>query len=80
MRVTPERFGRIPRLYVEALQDRSVTPATQRLMQRLSPGARVVSLPTAHAPQFSAPDRLAEAIIPFLTEDARPPRPAPRRE
>ena len=40
MRVTPERFGLVPRLYVEALDDRSVIPAVQRLMLRLSPGAR----------------------------------------
>lgn len=68
MRVTPERFGRVPRLYVEALDDRSVIPAVQRLMLRLSPGARVVSLDTDHAPQLTAPDRLADAILPFLKE------------
>ena len=70
MRTTPERFGRAPRLYVKALQDRSVIPAVQDLMLRLSPGARVVSLDTGHAPQFSAPAKLAEAILPFLTEKA----------
>ncbi|WP_213771757.1 alpha/beta hydrolase [Bradyrhizobium sp. dw_78] len=64
---TAERYGRIPRLYVEALQDRSVILPVQRAMQALAPGASVVSLPTGHAPQFSVPARLAEAIIPFLT-------------
>jgi len=67
MRVTPERFGRIPRLYVEALHDKSVTPSVQRLVRELTPGAEVVSLPTGHAPQYSAPDLLARAILPFLT-------------
>jgi pimeloyl-ACP methyl ester carboxylesterase len=66
MRTTAGRFGRIPRLYVEALNDRSVILPVQRLMQSLSPGARVASLPTGHAPQLSAPDLLAAAIIPFL--------------
>jgi pimeloyl-ACP methyl ester carboxylesterase len=66
MRTTAERFGRIPRLYVEALNDKSVILPVQRLMQKLSPGARIVSLPTGHAPQFSAPDQLARVIIPFL--------------
>ncbi len=69
MRTTARRFGRIPRLYVEALNDKSVILPVQRLMQSLSPGARVVSLPTGHAPQLSAPDQLAEAIIPFLRAD-----------
>jgi pimeloyl-ACP methyl ester carboxylesterase len=64
---TAARYGRIPRLYVEALDDRSVILPVQRAMQAMAPGASVVSLPTGHAPQFSAPARLAEAIVPFLT-------------
>jgi pimeloyl-ACP methyl ester carboxylesterase len=64
---TAERYGRMPRLYVETLDDRSVILPVQRAMQALAPGASVVSLPTGHAPQLSAPARLAEAIIPFLT-------------
>lgn len=70
LRLTPERSGQIPRLYIEATNDRSVILPVQRLMERLSPGAKVVALPTGHAPQFSAPDQLADAILPFLT--ARP--------
>ena len=66
---TAERYGRIPRLYIETLDDRSVILPVQRAMQVLAPGASVVSLPTGHAPQLSAPARLAEAIIPFLTSD-----------
>ncbi|MDB5606002.1 MAG: Pimeloyl-ACP methyl ester carboxylesterase [Bradyrhizobium sp.] len=64
---TAERYGKIPRLYVEALDDRSVILPVQRAMQALAPGTLVVSLPTGHAPQLSAPARLAEALIPFLT-------------
>jgi pimeloyl-ACP methyl ester carboxylesterase len=63
---TAARYGRIPRLYVEALNDRSLILPVQRAMQARAPGASVVALPTGHAPQFSAPTRLAEAIIPFL--------------
>ena len=51
---TAERYGRIPRLYVEALDDRSLILPVQRAMQARAPGASVVSLPTGHAPQFSA--------------------------
>lgn len=63
---TPERFGRLPRLYVEATEDRSVLLAAQRRMQQLVPGATVISLPTGHAPQVSAPQLLADAMAPFL--------------
>jgi pimeloyl-ACP methyl ester carboxylesterase len=69
-RISAARFGRIPRLYVEALFDKSVILPVQRLMQTLVPGARVTSLPTGHAPQLSAPALLAEEIIPFLTAPA----------
>lgn len=60
------RFGRVPRLYVEARQDRSVVPALQTRMQALVPGAEVVTLTTGHAPQLSAPAALAEAVLPYL--------------
>lgn len=63
---TAGRYGRIPRLYVEALEDRSVILPVQRAMQACAPGALVASMPTGHAPQFSAPADLAKAIIPFL--------------
>jgi pimeloyl-ACP methyl ester carboxylesterase len=68
--LTPERFGRIPRLYVETLHDRSVVLAAQRRMQALVPGAAVASLPTGHAPQLAAPDKLAACLIPWLREAA----------
>ncbi|WP_407177261.1 alpha/beta fold hydrolase [Bradyrhizobium sp. STM 3562] len=66
-RLTPQRFGRIPRLYVEAEADRAVIPACQRRMQALVPGADVVTLPTGHAPHLAAPRLLADVLIPFLT-------------
>ena len=72
-RLTAARFGTVRRLYVEALADRSVVLAVQRRMQALVPGADVVSLPTGHAPQFSAPARLVAAIVPWLRAGAKAP-------
>lgn len=63
---TPERFGRIPRLYIEALQDRSVILALQRRMQALVPGAEVVSLDCGHVPQAAAVESLFAAMVPFI--------------
>ncbi len=65
-RISAQRFGRVPRLYVEATEDRSVVLHLQRRMQDLVPGAAVVSLHTGHAPHVSAPEALLEAILPFL--------------
>ena len=70
--LTVERFGRVPRLYIEAEADRSVIPACQRRMQALVPGAEVVTIPTGHAPQLAAPELLADALIPFLSGAEHP--------
>ena len=71
--LTPERFGRTPRLYVEASGDLTVVPAAQRRMQVLTPGAEVVSLPTGHAPHVVAPGPTITAILPWLLARFAPP-------
>jgi pimeloyl-ACP methyl ester carboxylesterase len=65
-RLTPQRFGTVPRLYVEAKNDRSVVLAAQRQMQSLVPGADVVSLDSGHVPQLSIPGKLMDCVIPWL--------------
>ena len=63
---TEENFGRVPRLYIEATQDKSVTLVAQREMQKRVPGAQVVSFDTGHAPQVGKPVEVAHAIDDFL--------------
>lgn len=65
-RLTAERFGRVPRLYIETEADRSVVLPCQRRMQALVPGAQVVTLQTGHTPQLAAPQLLADVLLPFL--------------
>lgn len=65
---TEARFGQIPRLYVEATEDRSVILEVQRQMQALVPGARRVTLDTGHFPQISAPEKLLAALLPFIQQ------------
>ena len=65
---TAARFGRIPRLYVEATEDRSVVIEVQRHMQALVPGARRATLNTGHFPQVAAPEKLLAALLPFIRE------------
>ncbi|QWT46565.1 alpha/beta fold hydrolase [Azospira inquinata] len=60
--LTDQGWGAIPRLYVEALHDRSVILPLQRRMQALCPGTRRLSLPTGHAPQVAAPTQLANLL------------------
>jgi pimeloyl-ACP methyl ester carboxylesterase len=61
--VTSEHFGRIPRVYIECLQDRAISPACQRQMYTALPCQRVLTLDTSHSPFFSAPEALLELLL-----------------
>ena len=67
-RLSTERFGRVPRIYVECRQDRSVTLPLQQRMQQLTPGARRISLDCGHVPQLACPQALSDALLPALDE------------
>jgi len=60
--ITSERYGRIPRLYIECTRDNAVPIETQRLMINDVPGAKVVSIATSHSSFFSKPAELARII------------------
>lgn len=62
-----EAFGRVPRVYVECLHDRAITPQTQKKMYTGLPCREVVSLQTDHSPFFSAPQELAERLASIAT-------------
>ncbi|CAB3810023.1 alpha/beta fold hydrolase [Paraburkholderia fynbosensis] len=59
---TQERFGSIPRVFIECTQDFALPIDQQRRMQADVPGAKVVTMNTSHSPFFSQPERLAEII------------------
>ena len=61
--ITPHRFGRLPRHYVECLRDRGLPLAVQREMQAAVPGAQVHQLDTGHSPFLSAPEEVAEILL-----------------
>jgi pimeloyl-ACP methyl ester carboxylesterase len=60
--VTEGNFGRVPRVYIETLQDRAVSPSFQKEMYERLPCQKVISMNTSHSPFFSAPEELAEHI------------------
>jgi pimeloyl-ACP methyl ester carboxylesterase len=62
-------FGRVPRYYIECLQDRVVPIALQRSMRTSIPFYGVYSIDTDHSPFFSAPEELA-AILQKIAEKA----------
>jgi pimeloyl-ACP methyl ester carboxylesterase len=60
--LTAERWGSRPRTYVECTEDRTIPISSQRRMQAMSPGARVVTLDADHSPYLSRPVELADAL------------------
>jgi pimeloyl-ACP methyl ester carboxylesterase len=63
LHLTEERWGSVPRTYVECLHDRTITIAQQRRIVELSPGTQVVTLDSDHSPFLCAPEALAEALL-----------------
>lgn len=69
--LTPERYGQIPRVYIEALQDRSVHLPLQRKMQEITGCDAVYALESDHAPQLSMPDALTAMLLDVTARHAR---------
>lgn len=63
IQVTEERFGRLPRIYVECLQDNTISLSLQRQLYTASPCEVVHSLDTDHSPFFSTPEALVEILL-----------------
>jgi pimeloyl-ACP methyl ester carboxylesterase len=63
VQLTEERFGRIPRVYVECLRDQAIPLGLQRQMCSEAAPLGVLSIDTDHSPFFSAPSRLADLLL-----------------
>jgi pimeloyl-ACP methyl ester carboxylesterase len=63
LRLSADRFGRVPRAYIECRDDHAVSIALQRRMHAAVPCAAVHTLPTSHSPFLSAPGDLVEVIL-----------------
>ncbi len=63
VRITPGKWGRVPRVYFATLRDQTVFPALQQLMYGELLPTRAVAFDTDHSPFFSAPERLVAALM-----------------
>ena len=61
--VNDVNWGRIPRIYIECLQDRAITAAQQKRMYTNLPCREVLTLDTDHSPFFSTPELLAKQLL-----------------
>lgn len=62
LELSEQRFGSVPRVYIECLRDRTIGLRLQRSMQAILPCSRVEQLDTDHSPFFSAPEQLAQVL------------------
>lgn len=61
--VTMERFGTVPRAYIEAAEDQVIALDHQRSMHAALPCNPVFTLKSDHSPFYSAPRELADALL-----------------
>jgi pimeloyl-ACP methyl ester carboxylesterase len=71
--LSAERFGVVPRVYIEARDDRSVHLPLQKQMQAMTPFVASYGLDSDHAPQLSQPDALIELLLNVLSRHAKAP-------
>jgi pimeloyl-ACP methyl ester carboxylesterase len=68
-----ERWGKVPRFYIECTQDRAISPELQERMRESLPCRRTFSMNTDHSPFYSAPAELARHLLAVAEEvSARP--------
>lgn len=60
--LTPARYGQVPRVYIECVEDRAISIDKQRAMVRASP-CRVISMSTSHSPFYAAPEALGAHLL-----------------
>jgi len=62
VKITPGRFGRVPRVYIECSRDKAIVPSLQRQMHTALPCRQVLALDADHSPFFSRPDELTALL------------------
>lgn len=69
--LTPDGFGRVPKVYVVCEKDRALGPATQLWMAERTPCRHVYRLPADHSPFLSRPEELTACLHEAATRFAR---------
>jgi len=62
IRVTEERWGSLPRAFIECSDDRALRLPTQRQMQAALPCDPVITLDSDHSPFLHMPEAVADAL------------------
>lgn len=62
MRVSAERWGRVPRFYIACEKDNALTLENQRAMIARAPVTKTITLASGHSPFVSIPEETAAAL------------------
>jgi pimeloyl-ACP methyl ester carboxylesterase len=63
LNLTSGNYGRVPKIYIETLQDKTILPWYQEEMYRSIPFQKIIKINTSHSPFFSAPHELVTHLI-----------------
>lgn len=61
--ISDDRYGRIPRVFIECLKDNALPPPFQKKMYSAVPCERIISMDTSHSAFLSAPETLAKHLL-----------------
>jgi len=62
VQLTEDRWGQVPRYYVECLRDWAITPKSQKAMYTANPCKKVFTIDTDHSPFMSRPEELVQHL------------------
>lgn len=60
--ITEGNYGRVPRVYIETLRDRGLSPSLQKKMYTALPCQKIISMETSHASFLAAPVELVRHL------------------
>ncbi|CAM4514738.1 alpha/beta fold hydrolase [Paenibacillus endophyticus] len=63
VQVTEERFGSVPRVYIEGLRDKAIPIKLQRAMYAKMPCEQVITMDTDHSSFYSHPEELSVNLL-----------------
>lgn len=63
LHLSENNFGRVPRAFIECLNDKTIPIQVQKTMYTKIPCLKVISLNTGHSPFLSAPEQLATCLL-----------------
>lgn len=73
LQITADRFGRVPRYYVECERDRVIPITLQRKMYSEIPCKKIYKIDTDHSPFFSAPTELTSILLAVAEAESQRP-------